>query len=201
MDFLLIGESKIKVTLSDAEIKEYNLSDFLKGINTHFTRRSFWRILGEAKKKVGFDAAKDKVLIQFYRTPAIGCEVFVTKLGILAPESARLVAGSDKVTLLSRTETVYGFDTLDDLVSAARSIRSHVGNYESKSEVYRIKSAYYLIIEEYGKGDETSEFPQIMEFGNRLTAEIASFVREHGEPIYASDAVNQLSEADNAEKG
>lgn len=80
MDLILISESKLKVTLSAADMKLLSLScDDIDYDNTE-TRRAFWNILDEAKHKTGFDAATHRVFIQVYASKGGGCELYVTKL-------------------------------------------------------------------------------------------------------------------------
>ena len=103
MEFLLIGESKIKIVLTRSEADEMNLVG--GDISDADNRRVFWRLIGMAKERVGFDPAGDKLLIQLYPMKE-GVELFVTKLGILPDASARLVARSDKISLLSEVHMV-----------------------------------------------------------------------------------------------
>ena len=90
MEFLLIGESKIKIVLNRKEAERYHLDTSTPDVSGPGARRIFWSILEEAKREVGFDPAGDKVLIQLYPLKGGGCEIFVTKLGILSESSARL---------------------------------------------------------------------------------------------------------------
>ena len=81
MEFLLIGESKIKIVLSSAEAKKQGLDTTSADVSGPLARRVLWRILDMAKTEVGFDPKGDKVLIQLYPLANGGCELFVTKLG------------------------------------------------------------------------------------------------------------------------
>ena len=66
MEFLLVGESKLKIVASEEEMIEYKLEDYSSNVSGAILRRSFLRVLDIAKSEVGFDPAGDKVLIQFY---------------------------------------------------------------------------------------------------------------------------------------
>lgn len=190
MDFLLIGESKIKIVLTRREADELNLVG--GDISDADNRRAFWRLIGMAKERVGFDPAGDKLLIQLYPMKE-GVELFVTKLGILPDSSARLVARSDRISLLSKKRSLYAFDSLDNLVAAARSVRAASGDISIESDAYILNDKYYLSIEEYGKGGETVEFPCILEFATPITAELSAYIVEHSECLATGDAILKFS--------
>ncbi len=193
LEFLLIGESKIKIVLSREETEKYGLDTTSADVSGPIARRVFWRILDMAKAESGFDPAGDKVLIQLYPIKGGGCELFVTKLGILSESSARLVSKSDRIAMLSKKRSLYVFDNLDNIVGAARAVKGVTGNLSLKSDVFIDEGKYYLAIEEYGKGGEPYEFPSILEFGTGLTAELISYIYEHADRLTDGDAIERFS--------
>ena len=193
MEFLLIGESKIKIVLSRAEAESYGLSGVSADAGSHGARRAFWRVLDRARAEVGFDPAGDKVLIQLYPTADSGCEIFVTKLGILSESSARLVSKSDRIAMLSKKRSIYAFDTLDDIIAAAVAVKAQVGTLSPVSDVYTDGTRYYLSVEEYGKGGEPVEFPCILEFAAQVTAELSSYISEHADRLTDGDGIERFS--------
>ncbi|MBP3402227.1 MAG: adaptor protein MecA [Clostridia bacterium] len=193
MEFLLIGESKLKIVANAEEMKEYKLDAESTATGGQGIRRAFWRVLDRAKSEVGFDPAGDKVLIQFYPIKNGGCEIFVTKLGILPESSARLVARSSKIEVLSRSRSFYAFDSLDDLRALCRILRKITENFPPVSDVYFDSDKYFLSIEEYGKGGETVEFPCILEFANGLTADFGVFLSEHADRLTDGDGIERFS--------
>ncbi len=193
MEFLLIGESKIKIVLSSAEAKKQGLDTSSTDVSGPLARRVLWRILDMAKTEVGFDPKGDKVLIQLYPLANGGCELFVTKLGILSESSARLVSKSDRIAMLSKSRSLYRFDDLSDIISASRAVKSITGELSPKSDVYLDRDKYYLSIEEYGKGGEPIEFPCILEFGMGLTAELSSYIYEHADRLTDGDGIDRFS--------
>ena len=193
MEFLLIGESKIKIVLSSAEAKKQGLDTSSTDVSGPLARRVLWRILDMAKTEVGFDPKGDKVLIQLYPLANGGCELFVTKLGILSESSARLVSKSDRMAMLAKSRSLYRFDDLSDIISASRAVKSIIGDLSPKSDVYLDGDKYYLSIEEYGKGGEPVEFPCILEFGMGLTAELSSYIYEHADRLTDGDGIDRFS--------
>ena len=193
MEFLLIGESKIKIVLNEFEADKYRLDSSLPDISGPGARRSFWRILDMAKSEVGFDPAGDKILIQLYPLNSGGCELFVTKLGILSESSARMVSRSDRVAMLSKKRSVYSFENQDDVISAAKAVKRSVGDVSPVSDIFTDGEKYYLSIEEYGKGGEPMEFPCILEFGTGLTADILTYIYEHTKCLTQGDGIEKFS--------
>ena len=188
-----IGESKLKIVASEEEMKTYKLENCTSGDGGASIRRSFWRILDMAKAEVGFDPAGDKLLIQFYPIKSGGCEIFVTKLGILPESSARMVSRSTRISMLSRTKSFYAFSSPDYLACAARAIKALAGDIKIVSEAYFAHDRYYLAIEEYGKGGEPMEFPCILEFGEGLAANFGAYISEHATRLTDGDAVEKFS--------
>ena len=194
MEFLLIGESKIKIVLTADESDKLGLQSASADVCSHIARRTFWRILDRARSEVGFDASGDKILIQLYPDKDGGCEIFVTKLGILSDSSARLVSRSDRVTLLSRKQGIYAFDCLEDVIAAASAVRATADNSIPHSDIYAEGTRYYLIIEEYGKGGEPIEFPCILEFSTPLTADTYGYICEHADRLTNGDGISRFSD-------
>jgi len=193
VEFLLIGESKIKIVLDSEETKKHKLDEGSASLSGAGMRRSFWRILDMAKSEVGFDPAGDKVLIQLYPTASGGCEIFVTKLGILPESSARLVSRSNRISMLQKKRSIYVFDCLDDLIRASRAVKALSGDTPLVSDVYESDGRYYLSIEEYGKGGEPTEFPCILEFGRGLTADVWSYIYEHSKCLSEGQGIERFS--------
>ncbi len=193
MEFLIIGDSKLKIVLSEEDIKLHKLEAFVRERSDREGRRNFWGVLEMAKSAVGFDAEGEKILIQFYPIKAGGCEVFVTKLGILSAPSAKMVTRSDKVTILSKGRSYYAFDSLYDLISASRAVKAISGNCLPKSDVFFARERYFLSVEEYRKGGEPIEFPCILEFGKGLTADFSLYISEHGDLIVRDSGIEMFS--------
>ena len=193
MDFLLIGESKLKVVVTEEEMREYKIDGGIDAGGGAGIRRAFWKILDRAKENVGFDPAGDKVLIQFYPVSSGGCEIFVTKLGILPESSARLVAKSNKIEVLSRSESLYSFESLDELRTLCSVISDMTGGKCPTSDVYLLDGKYYLSVLEHGKGGESTEFPCILEFAGGLTADFSIFIREHADRLTDGDGIDKFA--------
>ena len=81
MELIVINENKLKITLSESDMKQYSLDCNTVDYDNTETRKAFWSILDEVKQKTGFDAASQKIFVQLYPSKKGGCEMYVTKLG------------------------------------------------------------------------------------------------------------------------
>ena len=194
MEFLPIGDAKLKIILSASDMKDYKLEASSDDLHKEIGRRELWRILDKARSEVGFDPNGDKILIQFYPTKGGGCEIFVTKLGILPDPSARLVAKSEKVAMLSKNRNFYCFETLADMAAVCKEIKRLSANSLAESDLYFDGAHFYLAMDEYISGGEPCEFPCIFEFAALATRERGIYLAEHGEILIKKDAVKVLSE-------
>lgn len=180
MEFLQISEAKLKIVMNEKEVVRYGLSDVQESGSS--SRRAIWQIMDLAKKNVGFDPAGDKILVQFYPTKSSGCELFVTKLGILNTTSAKLVTKSDNVTLLSRRQNLYLFSSHDSLVSALTALK-----FASPSTLCTLytdrQERFALALEEHPSGADFTEFHFLSEFAPRLSDQIGVYIEEHFEKL------------------
>jgi len=193
LEFLLIGEAKLKILMNEDDIREYKIETSLPDCTAPMSRRAIWNLLDKAKESVGFDPRGDKILVQFYPVKKTECEVFVTKLGILSSGSAKLISRSEKIAMLSRERKIYIFDSLEELTLACEAIKRAYG-FSPTSDVYKGGGErYFLTVEEYGKGGETFEFPQILEFGKNLSADFSIYLSEHAELLARGDGIERFS--------
>ena len=144
MEAVRIGEHKLKLSLSVAEAEKYGISGGSDCKDTSIVRRNVWQALDEAKAISGFDPSGDKLLIQFYKLPSGGLEIFVTKLGVLSEASARLVSASKRITLIEKRKTAYLLlketDEMQSLVNSPKFYKN-VNNYLQKSKMDQSKPA------------------------------------------------------------
>lgn len=193
MELLLVGNAKLKVTLTEEEVRRYGLEGDKLDDTRCEVRRTLWTLLDEAKRRVGFDVAGDKVLIQMYPLREGGSELFVTKLGLTSSAATRTVARSDRVAMLTSGRSIYVFASLDVLIAAARSLAGAASVRESDAYLSE-DGRFYLIIEErHGRDRGLCEFSRLLEYGDAVPAELADYIGEHGDIIFERTAVAELS--------
>lgn len=183
MELLPIGDDKLKVTLTEADMEIYRLrADELDWDDTG-TRKALWSILDEAKKRCGFDAARERVLVQIFPSLSGGCEMFVTRVGSQQ---------EDTVNELSLTRTQIKkefhacfFGEMSDLISFC-SILDESG-YDGVSDAYLCDDGRTLLL--YCTDDMRAA-----EFGEVTKAdELEYYIGEHTSTICRENAVSQLA--------
>ena len=195
MELILISDSKLKIMLSRQDMEYYELCNEEIDYDSTETRRAFWQILDEAKHKTGFDAAEEKVFIQLYPSKEGGCEMYVTKVGVI-PSLAAELSGKKAEVRVGRVGH-YRFNRQEDLLSVCRILLK--SGYQGESSAYLLDDGTYaLLIHEVGRAPlayagapDTYSF--IEEFGERVRGqERAVYIKEHGTCLCRTDAVNTL---------
>lgn len=179
MEVIRIGEHKMKIKVNSEEAERYSLygEECKDGA---IVRKNLWALLAEAKKHSGLDPEGDKLLIQFYPTNDGGCEIFVTRLGVLSEASARLVCTSERVTVLEKKRACYAFDSPDAIISLKAAIIKLQKCLLNYADVYRSpEGTLFLILDEYGKDDGADGIPEIFEFARQMPSAAADYVEEH----------------------
>ena len=137
MEFLVVSKTKLKIILDRSEVEKYSLSDFSSGESKELRRR-LRDILAEAKSRVGFDSAGERLLVSYYPTRLSGAELFVTVIGGL---DGRLC--------------YYIFSSLETLMKAC-----HASEGRCDGALYLLPSGEYCLAVSSAEGEENpiSEF-------------------------------------------
>ncbi len=190
MELIKINDKKLKVTLTDLDLKCYDLNCDNIDYDCAATKRAFRRILEDAKERTGFDTEDDRIFVQIYPGVGGGCEMYVTRLCDAEDEKVHTV------------RTVYVFDDLEHLISACRRLCGY--GFRDDSALYAGSGRYYLLIsEDYkqnnstysvsGRGRTLPSYPLLSEYGKRVASEkYVLFLREHAKAICEKNAVQTM---------
>ena len=217
MEMILINSAKLKVMLSENDLRPYSLTCDTIDYSNDATKRAFRDILDTAKKKTGFDAEGAKVYIQVFpvRSGAVRgsgrcCELFVTKLpdtenetetGTGTRTECKCRAGRDGDTSPASGEREQGsgqrkyifvFDSFDSLVGACRGLCSCAVRSDSGAAAEGEK--YYLtLFPGWGGNDLTfvGEFGRPLGAGTETLAE--AYFSEHALYLLRTGAVETLA--------
>ena len=194
MELIVINENKLKITLSECDMKQYSLDCETLDYDNTETRRAFWNILDEVKHQTGFDAASQKVFIQLYPSKEGGCEMYVTKLGI---SKGQKDADSHRLKPLHHRQVAYSFPSLDRLTAVCKRL-CEIGFSDKSSAWHSMleRGQYYLIIDEPEENAylPLSESSFIFEYGKRENLKnTLLFLHEHASCICKDKAVEVLS--------
>ncbi len=88
MEWIKISDNKLKIMLSAEDAMRYELDCTLTDHADVMTRAAFREILSDIEEESGFDAREDKIYIQMYPSKQGGCELFVTKIGLLLTQDS-----------------------------------------------------------------------------------------------------------------
>lgn len=110
MELHRIGEGQLRISLSADDMDYYQLNSETMDYDDTATRSAFWRILDRAKKQTGFDAARDRVLIQVFPRKSGGCEMYVTKAAPSKQEEQNPIK-NDPAVSVSPTQVTAGEQT------------------------------------------------------------------------------------------
>ena len=208
MDFIRISDVKIKVTLSQEDLDrcvtegEQERGSDGSG-SSHGTLRA---ILREIRRKTGFDATGERVLMQMFPGSDGGCELFVTRLGKLPdklPDAKPSDKPSDKPSARRSAQlpasppplrsAVFVFERLFPLLSVCRHL-SRVGYPHLSAAYCGDDGLWYLVLQEKIQSDRPSPLSFAEEFGVRRRAGAAlAYIKEHGACISPSHAVADLA--------
>lgn len=210
MEWIRISENKLKIMLTAEDAKRYALRCESMDLANSLTRRAFREILSDIRSDTGFDATNEKVYIQMYPSKEGGCELFVTKTGLLfsadtkeAEGSAGEESGNKKsakkaAPFFSQKPEMYSFSDLEQLLCAC--LRLMTAGFSGESAAYKdIEGAYWLLLQNphfppaSGTAGEAEHLGFLTEYGKRENAKTARlYLSEHGKCICGVSAVEIL---------
>ena len=205
MDMIMISDRKLKVMLTQKDLDGYGIhTEDLDYANTD-TKRMLWDLLSLAKRRVSFNTDGQRVLLQLFPSRDGGCEIFVSKLGMLPREDPSAPADlyAEPVLHCKREYTsepspqrvgAFRFESVELLLAVCR--RLYGIGYGGESAAYAGDNRFYYLLLD---GMDTTgylpfdEFSFIREYGTSESAEGAlHFLSEHGSLLCPSDAVRIL---------
>ena len=177
MELIQIGENRLKVMLTEEDMKRYAIEFELLDYGNTETRRAIWSILDEAKQQIGFDAARDKVYIQAFRGRAGGCELFVSC--------------SEREDAPRRL--LYAFASAGKMTAVCRHLTAR--RFAGEGTAYAGDDGrFYLLLEAKEAEIRPDPLAFIEEFGEKLPCREA-FLAEHAR-LVCREAVQTLSRLD-----
>lgn len=192
MELIVISDAKLKVMLTAEELKKYELD--AEGMDSESTeaKRVLRGILDEVKRRTGFDAGGERILVQLYPSRTGGCELFVTKLGRFARNGEP--ARNATVAMYDLRSCCFAFSSLDCLLRVCRQLLA--SGYALFSAAYAGEDGrYYLVLQEHlTRQGSPGRLAFVEEYGVRRRGgtELA-YIKEHGICIADADAVARLA--------
>lgn len=188
MKFEKINNKKLKITLSYNELPSDNDLDKLMS-DTDAAQETFFKLLDEANKEVGFDTKDYKIKIDA-KSLYNGDLIFtVTKLVKLKKTSVS-VKPKKVIKTESKTQTysIYKFDNFDDFCSFCTYLKTNKIKYLNRLAksciLYKYNDAYYLSLKQINENFQNlhSFYSSITEFSKYYSSKdlFISTLNEYG---------------------
>ena len=205
MEYILINESKLKIICEEKDLELYGVSTDSLEYGDASSRSFLDSLLEEAKSKFGFESAKYRILIQIFPSKDGGCEIFISKLGLLKKSSdeQNAIGAQENKSAKKAKETskkLYFFEKLNFLLEACKRI-SFLQYSKSSSAFFLDGCGYYLYfevnedncLEEYGI-TSLDEYSFLLEYGEpQNIKEKLPFLKEYAKTICKEKAIEKLS--------
>lgn len=188
MKFEKINNKKLKITLSYNELPSDNDLDKLMS-DTDAAQETFFKLLDEANKEVGFDTKDYKIKIDA-KSLYNGDLIFtVTKLVKLKKTNVS-VKPKKVIKTESQTQTysIYKFDNFDDFCSFCTYLKTNKLKYLNRLAksciLYKYNDAYYLSLKQINENFQNlhSFYSSIIEFSKYYSSKdlFISTLNEYG---------------------
>jgi negative regulator of genetic competence, sporulation and motility len=207
MEIIMINNCKLKVMLGEEDLRRFEIkAEQLDYSNTE-TKRMFWDILNKAKRETGFDTEGQRVLVQLYPSKHGGCEMFVTKIGLLPSRNVSNTSFNEENKLLISSvgkdsnqtipiQIALSFESINMIIFVCK--RLHAMDCVGQSSFYVSDSGKkYLFLSDIHiiNHSEPNELSFVFEFASAENPEcFENLSLEHGKFVFENNAVAKLSE-------
>ena len=188
MEFLIVSDSKLKITLNAEDCLKYAIDTSGSDFSTNEVRLAIRALLEVARERCGFRADGEKILAQLYPMPDGSCELFITKLSGVSAQAREAVRDIEGLSPIEDKYGTYAFRDGQTLLSAARAIyREGI-----ECDLYLSDDGiYYISIKEDIVGG-ISEFEILTEYGERLKSLPLYVISEYGNLLCKGKALDYI---------
>lgn len=181
MEVILISDDRVKIMLTDEDLREFDIDYGIAEGDTDLCRR-FKSVLQRADDICGTHIGSERVMIQLFQSRGGGCELFVTKLPL-----ASLPAKNKKCD-----GVFYVFESIGALVAVCRLLAAR--GHGKHSSAYFSDRTCALYIPEFS---ESKPLPLsaacLDEYGSRADGSTRIYISEHAHSVCSENAVEILS--------
>lgn len=206
MELILINENKLKIMMSENDMREFGLDENEFYLSISNARAILSKILMKSNMHTGFEnlTPEEKILIQLYPETHGGCELYITKIAICdasydeeeifmpqGDEKYLLPRSSKNTTEYKKTPLTYSFAKFDYVIAACKELKKQ--NFSGESSLCHLNDEKYLLfIRQEKDADEQINF--LSEFGQLENTENAHLrTLEGGTNIFQQNAVEKIS--------
>ena len=220
MELILISDSKLKIMLSENDMKEYSIGKDTDCVDPS-ARRAIRSILERAREQIGFNTEGDEIFVQLYTSKKGGCELFITKtvgngnaeidektissakkllcdINRSLPDASNESDVSKSVAPSKKSSITFSFNALEHLLKVCKIILIDKKiSKDLKARAMTDGEHYYLTLKNVGTSafSRLDRFTFITEYGTRENTErIDSYISEYGRVICHENAIKTLGE-------
>ena len=193
MELLLITATRLKIVMSNKDMKKYEITCDALDYSDSETKRVLRSILDEAKQKTGFDTEGQQIYVQVFPSKDGGCEMYVTRTSLHTKNTLPVPVHN---TVRQRA-TIFKFKNTTDMLEACRHLQTQHLCCTSQAYCDLDGDACYLVIFG-GKEDAFGRDPMYLsvanEYGSLIKGEYGcAYLHEHCRCICGLDAIEVLS--------
>lgn len=193
MELLLITATRLKIVMSNKDMKKYEITCDALDYRDSETKRVLRCILDEAKEKTGFDTQGKHVFIQVFPSKDGGCEMYVTRTCGESENTLPVPIHNAK----KQIATIFKFKKTADMLEACYHLQKQGQICTSYAYCDSEGETCYLVF--YGDsedafGREPMYLSVVNEYGSLIKGEYGSaYLHEHCRCICRMDAIEVLA--------
>ena len=196
MKFERLNDKQIKVTMTEQELIDRNITVIKAFYNSAELSELFADVKLHAKQAYDFDCDEDLILIKAIPVSETELVFILSKYSFLSDLVKNFnyqMSRRPETRIEAETEnaTVFSFKALDDVAAAAKRLRDVNIGYDGENALYKYKREYYLVM----KGAARSNLGALADYGRKCppARTMGPYLAEHGE-LVASQAVQKFAE-------
>lgn len=189
MKYDSLSRNTVKITLSEAELREYSLCAETLCARTAETKRGLARLLKRMKLFSGYKA--ERLFLEAFPRADGGCILYVSSLGANIGETVRIGAESAGEAPGTRYEVMGRVESFPLLVRLCAGLCRFCGNAETRVYAYE-DGSYRLILSGDRRETETAKH-LIGEYGETVTDDLGiRAAAERGRLICGESAAEKI---------
>lgn len=166
MEILQIAKGRLKVTLTEEELREYRIDPDEMDYDGQECYAAFEELLAVVSAKTELSFSEGKTYVQIYPSRDGGCELFFIHIDPAQKEHRALIAVGDRPAYLCFFESQG---------EAGRFLALLRGQGKRGDAYFQPQTGRYLIFSRCGAGEDLL----LLEFGRRVDPRIALYLEEH----------------------
>lgn len=194
MNIEVIHDSKIKIVMTNEELKNFSVTYDQLSSDDPCTRNMISRLLSVARNKVGFDHKDKKLFIETFPDIMGGCILYFT---VVSLDAAKAQVSTKKK--LMPDPIILSFDDVDTLYSACEYIFASMSHKILKSSLFACDNYYYLILYPLcSMGEEVGMISGEFLCGESEGAAPIRHLKEHGKELLGVGALEAMAKSKKA---